>query len=177
MSMVEVVIDSVRVGITGQNRLVSLKEVDSNRYLIIWIAPDIAEAITMHLQGVEVPRPLTHDLLNNVIKEMDGRVSHIVVSDLKDEVYYAHIVIDVDGESMDIDSRTSDALALAVRANVKIFVDESVMASASVTPESGLDLDSDDILDELMEEEPANENLDSFRDFVDTLDLDDLSKL
>lgn len=175
MSMVEVTIDSIRVSLTGQHRLVVLKEVDVDRYLVIWIAPETADAIHMQLQGVAVPRPLTHDLLKNVITEMGGRVSHIVVNALQNETYHAQIVIDVDGKSLEVDSRTSDALALAVRAGVKVFVNDTVMADASISPEAGINLETGDMLDE-MADEPGSEDLEAFRDFVDSLDLDDFSK-
>lgn len=179
MSMVEVTIDSIRISLINQHRIVVLKENDTERYLPIWIGADTAEAISMKLRGVAVQRPMTHDLLKNIISEMGGRVSHIVVSDLRRETFYARIVLDVDGQSLDIDSRPSDALALAVRTQAKIFVEEKVMAEAGIFPEPGLDLDTGiEDLEPLDEEEAAevgSENLDAFRDFVDTLDLDDFN--
>jgi len=99
------------------------------------LAPFEADAITIQLQGVQVARPLTHDLLKSVIREMGIRVSHILVSELRDDTFYARIVMDVDGKSMEIDSRPSDAIALAVRVGAPIFVDEQVMDQASITPE------------------------------------------
>lgn len=165
--MVEVTIDSVRVSLMQQTRLVVLKETDSDRYLAIWIGPDTAEAITMELQQLSVARPMTHDLLKNAIQTMGGQVSHIIINALKSDIYYAQIVLDVAGDSLEIDSRPSDALALAVRANAKIFVSDDVMAQAAITPEKGLDVDSESGGDDA-------EDLGAFRDFVDSLDLDDL---
>ncbi|MBI5876271.1 MAG: bifunctional nuclease family protein [Chloroflexi bacterium] len=165
--MVEVTIDSVKVSLVSQYRLVVLKEVAGERFLPIWIGPFEAEAITLQMQGVEVPRPLTHDLLKRVIASLGGRVSHIVVTDLRQETFFANIVLDVDGKRLEIDSRTSDAIALAVRTSVKIFVNDEVMDSAGIVPE-------EDISGSVSSEEEAR--LSAFSDFIDTLDLDDLGK-
>ena len=165
--MVEVTIDSVRVSLVSQYRLVVLKESGTERYLPIWIGPFEAEAITLQMQGVEVPRPLTHDLLKKMITTLGGHVSHIVVTDLRQETFYANIVLDVNGKRMEIDSRPSDALALAVRTSVKIFVNDTVMESAGIVPE-------EDISGAVSKEE--EERLSAFSDFIDTLDLDDLGK-
>lgn len=159
--MIEVTIDSIRVSLVSPQRLVILKDMDQERFLPIWIGPFEAEAITIKLQDVDVKRPLTHDLLNKFISELGGIISHVLVNDLREDTYFACIVVGVDGRTLEIDSRPSDAMALAVRANVPIFVAEDVMEKASITPE-----------DDHSEEE--SEDLSAFRDFVDTLDLDDL---
>jgi len=174
MSMVEVTINSIRVSLTGQYRLVVLKEVDVERYLLIYISPEIADAIHYQLQEVVVARPLTHDLLKNMIAHLGGRVSHIVINDLHDSVYYAKIIIDRDGQSLEIDARPSDAIALAVRTGAKLFVDEQIMADVSIAPEVGLDLETGAIIESNAEVE-GEEDLEAFRDFVDSLDLDDLA--
>jgi len=164
--MVEVTIDSIRVSLMSQSRIVILKDVDSERYLPIWIGACEADAITVTLQDVEVSRPLTHDLLKNIIAEMGGEVDHILISDLRNDVFYARIVMDASGKQMEIDSRPSDALALAVRLHVPVYIEETVMQKAAVLPE-----------EEVETEAPAGaeeERLDAFRDFLDTLDLDDL---
>src|SRR5512143_2204990 len=165
--MVEVTIDSVKVSLVSQYRLVLLKEIGGERYVPIWIGPFEAEAITLQMQGVEVPRPLTHDLLKRVIGSLGARVSHVVVTDLRQETFFANIVLDVDGKRLEIDSRTSDAIALAVRTNVKIFVNDEVMESAGIVPE-------EDISASVSTEEEAK--LSAFSDFIDSLDLDDLGK-
>ena len=92
--MVEVMIDSIRVSLMSQHRVVILKDIDSDRYLPIWIGNSEADAITMTLQEMEVVRPMTHDLLKNVIVELGGDVDYIVISDLRNEVFYAKIVLD-----------------------------------------------------------------------------------
>jgi hypothetical protein len=166
--MIEVTVDSIRVSLISQHRVVILKELDSDRYLPIWIGPFEADAITIGLQGVDIPRPLTHDLLKRVVDEMGGEVSHILVNDLRDDTFYARIVLDVNGQHAEIDSRPSDAIALAVRANVPIYVMENVMERAGVEPAEDEEFHEDAVL--TPEEE---EKLSVFRDFVDTLDLDD----
>ncbi|MDY6877775.1 MAG: bifunctional nuclease family protein [Chloroflexota bacterium] len=160
--MIEVKIDSIQVSLTSNDRVIILKDINTEHYLPIWIGSYEADAITIRLQNVQVARPLTHDLLNNVIAEMDGEVSHIVVCDLRNDTFYARITVNLDGRQLKIDSRPSDAIALAVRANVPIFVEENVMAQAGITPETDVG------------EEVGTEELSAFRDFINTLDLDDL---
>lgn len=171
--MIEVTIDSIRVSLMSQHRVVVLKEADAARYLAIWIGPDTAEAIHMHLQNVAVARPMTHDLMKNIVSSMDANISHIVINELRNDVFYALLVLDIDGKSHEIDSRPSDALALAVRSNAKIFVNETVMEQASIVPEVGINVDEEFFA---AEEETGEEDLDIFRDFVDGLDLDDLEQ-
>ncbi|GIK36177.1 MAG: hypothetical protein BroJett011_00100 [Chloroflexota bacterium] len=173
--MIEVKIDSIRVSLMSQHRVVVLKDVDTDRYLPIWIGPFEADAITIQLQGVQVARPLTHDLLKSVIDEMGATISHVTVSELKNDTFFARIVMDVNGQSMEIDARPSDAIALAVRANAPLFVAEEVMSAASIIPETSLEeADMDRDTEPLSEEE--EEQLAVFRDFIDELDLDDLGK-
>jgi hypothetical protein len=160
--MVEVAIDSVRVSLISQHRVVVLRD-ESQRYLPIWIGPFEADAITIELQNVDVARPLTHDLLKATIQSLGASVSHVVVNGLSDNTFYASVVLEIDGRSMEVDSRPSDAIALAVRAKAPIYVEDSVMERAGIVP-------SKDISASVEEEE----DLSAFRDFVDTLDLDDL---
>jgi bifunctional DNase/RNase len=166
--MVEVTIDSIRVSLMTQHRVVVLKETDTDRYLPIWIGPFEADAITIQLQGVQVPRPLTHDLLKSFIRELGVKVSHVLVSELRNDTFFARIVVDVDGNSMEIDSRPSDAIALAVRVGAPIFVSEQVMGLASITPEEEITAETEATTSQ------EREDLAVFRDFVDSLDLDDL---
>jgi bifunctional DNase/RNase len=173
--MIEVKIDSIRVSLMSQHRVVVLKDVDTDRYLPIWIGPFEADAITIQLQGVQVARPLTHDLLKSIIDEMGATISHVMVSELKNDTFFARSVMDVNGESMEIDARPSDAIALAVRANAPLFVAEDVMSSASIVPEASLDEAGMDLDTEPLSEE-EEEKLAVFRDFIDELDLDDLGK-
>jgi len=174
--MIEVKIDSIRVSLMSQHRVVVLRETDSDRYLPIWIGPFEADAITLQLQGVQVARPLTHDLLKSVIDQMGAKISHIVVSELKNDTFFARIVMDMNGQSIEIDARPSDAIALAVRVNAPLFVADQVMAEAAIVPETGLeDVDAEDVESAPVSEE-EEEQLSAFRDFINELDLDDLGK-
>jgi len=166
MGMIEVAIDSIRVSLMSQHRIVILKDVDSDRFLPVWIGPYEAEAITATLQQIEVSRPLTHDLLRNVLNALGAEVLRVNITELKDDVFFARIIMRVNGQELEIDSRPSDALALSVRAHVPVFVSEDVMQEAASVPE-----------DELESEQPGengDERLDVFKDFVESLDLDDL---
>jgi bifunctional DNase/RNase len=170
--MIEVVIDSIRVSLMSQHRIVVLKDMNSDRYLPIWIGPFEADAITTELQEMPPPRPMTHDLLKSIITELGGRVAHVLISDLRNDVYYARIVVEIDGKQVDIDSRSSDAIALAVRAKSPIFVADTVMEKAAIEPD-------DDVENEVIagDVEPGTESVDegklsAFADFVNSLDLD-----
>jgi uncharacterized protein len=180
--MVEVAIDSIRVSLMSQQRIVILREVEAERYLPIWIGVYEAEAITLSLQEVEVARPLTWDLLKNVFGALNARIVRVEVVALRDDTFYGNIVIEVNGKTMNIDSRPSDALALAVRAHVPILVTSTIMDMAGIIPE-------EDLQDEhaepgqvkpqpqegdIPEAEPeSEERLSIFEDFLDKLDLND----
>ena len=176
--MLEVTIDSIRVSLMNYQRVVILREKAADRYLPIWIGPAEADAIAAKLQGVKLERPLTHDLLRSVIESLGARVSSIIVYDLKNDVFYAKIVLTVDGGQIEIDSRPSDALALAVRVEVPIYVDESVMDKAGILLDrEGKPLDEKGVIEG--KEKVTDEELkkmSAFRDFIDTLDLDDFGK-
>jgi bifunctional DNase/RNase len=168
--MIEVIIDSIRVSLMSQYRIVILKDTNTDRYLPIWIGPCEADAITTELQELPPQRPLTHDLLKSMIRELGGKVVNILINDLRHDVYYARIVIDLGGKQIEVDSRPSDAIALAVRTKVPIFVAETVMERHSIEPEE----DVERTLGEAPKEEVDEDRLSAFKDFVNTLDLDDL---
>ncbi len=176
--MVEMTIESIRVSLMNYQRVVILKEKESDRYLPIWIGPAEADAIAVRLQDVQVARPLTHDLLRSVIEQLGGSIDHIFVNDLSNDTFFAKIVLLVDGRSVDIDARPSDAIALAVRAQVPIFADESVLEKAGVR----LDEESGTIegvadTEETKETSPEElEKLGPFRDLIEGLDLEDFGK-
>lgn len=136
--MVEVVIDSVRVSLMSPQRLVVLRQTDAERYLPIWVGPYEAEAITVALQEIEMIRPLTHDLLKNLFTTFNARIRRVEIVALREDIFYGNIVAESNGQVINIDSRPSDAIALAVRAHVPILVDPSVMTSASITPEQDI---------------------------------------
>ena len=174
--MIEVQIDSVRVHLMTPSRLVVLKQVNSERYLPIWVGPYEAEAITVALQEVEMIRPLTHDLLKNVFGAFNARITRIEIVKLENDIYYGTIVAEVDGREIFVDSRSSDAIALSVRAHVPILVHPSVMDSAGIIPEQ--DMPDDDEAPEKSELAPLSkegvERLTVFEDFLGKLDLDKL---
>ena len=171
--MIEVVIDSVRVSLMSQHRIVVLREEKGERYLPIWIGPFEADAITIQLQGIEAGRPMTHDLLRQMAETLDGEIIHVVISDLQSETFFAEIVMEANGERLELDSRPSDAVALAVRANVPIYVAEEVMEKAGMEPEEELGpLDRDGETPEEQSGETGDEDLDVFRDFIEGLDID-----
>lgn len=162
--MIETTIESIRVSLVTQHRVVILKDTGGERYLPIWIGPHEADAIALELQQVAVARPLTHDLLKAVISELGATVTQVIVNDLRDDTFYARVVMDVDGRHAEVDSRPSDAIALAVRAKVPIYVEEAVMEKAGVNGEGDTG------------EGEGVDKLDVFRDFINTLDLDDIGK-
>jgi bifunctional DNase/RNase len=130
----------------------------------------------VELQGVEVTRPLTHDLLKSVIEQLGAEVENVVVNDLRDDVFYARLSVKVNGKTIEVDSRPSDAIALGVRFKVPIYVAQSVMAKAAIEPEEEITAESASGEESKPEREaPASEeDLGAFKDFLDTLDLDNL---
>ncbi len=173
--MIEAKIHSIRMSLVTQHRVVILKEVNAERYLPIWIGAYEADAIAVEMQDVSVSRPLTHDLLRTVIGELGATVQSILVNDLHDDTFFARIVMDVNGRYVEVDSRPSDALALAVRVKAAIFVDDNVMDKAGVL----LDSDGNTTKAPAPKSERSkaeDEKLSVFRDFINSLDMDDLGK-
>jgi bifunctional DNase/RNase len=172
MEMVEVTIDSIRVSLMNQQRIVILREVDAERYLAIWIGVYEAEHLTIALQDVEIARPLTYDLFKNVIKSLDARIVRVEVVALRDETFYGNIIMEVDGREISIDSRPSDALNLAIRTNVPILVAQEVMVSAGIVPEED-EIQEGETADEGTSPKDTEARLSVFEDFLDQLELDD----
>jgi len=172
--MIEMTIESVRASPVNYQRVVILKEA-SGRYLPIWVGPAEADAIAVKLHEVVLPRPLTHDLLCSVIEDLGGALSFVVVCDLKDDTFYAKLAIQVDGRTLEVDARPSDAMALAVRTKSPIYVEESVLMKAGfiMDKESGkpvpVDVEGNKVA---LTEEELN-RLSAFREFVNTLDMRD----
>jgi len=178
--MVEVVIDSIRVSLMSQQRIVILREQNADRYLPIWIGVYEAEAITIALQEVEVARPLTHDLLTNIFRQLEARIQRVEVVSLRDDTFFGNIVVEKDGNTINIDARPSDALPVAVRAHVPILVARSVMESAGIVPEEDLQEEgqggerprqpgAEAAEPEISEE--GEDRLSIFSDFLNKLDL------
>jgi len=181
--MLEMTIDSIRVSLMNYQRVVILKQKDSDRYLPIWIGPAEADAIAVKLQDISVPRPLTHDLLRSVITSLGGVLSYVVVNDLQSDTFYAKLVIEVDGKICEVDSRPSDAIALAVRAKIPIYAEESVLDKAGIVldKETGKPIMPDEVA-RAGNEEPGKvseeelRRLSAFSDFIKELNLEDFDK-
>ncbi|MBT3390938.1 MAG: bifunctional nuclease family protein [Anaerolineae bacterium] len=173
--MVEVIIDSIRVSLLNQQRIVILRELDVERYLAIWIGIYEAEHLTMALQDVAASRPLTYDLMIKMVKELDASIARVEVVALRDETFYGNIVLRLHDQEMNIDARPSDAMNLAIRSGVPIYVALEVMESAGITPEEdavAMDAADADIVAESADEKD-DERLSIFEDFLDKLNLDD----
>jgi len=192
--MIETTVESIRVSLVTQHRVVILKELDGERHLPIWIGAYEAEAIAMELQGIKPTRPLPYDLMSQMLTELKAKVDRIIITDLNDQVFFARILLDQDGRTIELDSRPSDAIALAVRIGCRILVDDSIMDRAGVSVDDD-DIDASELgVPEPPESEAAAENpvpwqapspqdapkkdeqLSVFRDFINSLDLDDFDK-
>ncbi len=163
--MLEVTVDAIQVSLISPHRIVLLKEVERERYLPIWIGACESEAIAMRLQGITPPRPLSHDLMLNLIRSLGASLEFVVVTALRNDTFYAKLALTQNDEPLFIDCRPSDAIALAVRAEVPIYVEDEVMRSVGLTPDADL-LDGNGSAED--------EELEIFRRFLDRLDLDDL---
>lgn len=181
--MIEMVVDSIRVSLMNYQRVVILKEKETSRYLPIWIGAAEADAIAVKLQGTSVLRPLTHDLMQSVIDALGGKVNSIIVSDLQKDVFFAKIVLNRDGEQLEIDSRPSDAIALAVRVQAPIYAEEDVLDRGGVwldketgkpvtgETEQSTSPEGKQIIDEEMRKKAS-----AFYDYINKIDLDDFGK-
>ncbi|OIP27216.1 MAG: hypothetical protein AUK00_02590 [Dehalococcoidia bacterium CG2_30_46_9] len=170
--MKEMSIDSIRVSLMNYQRVVILKEKGANRYLPIWIGPNEADAIAVKLQNIPLPRPLTHDLLQSVITNLGASLNYIVVNELQNDTFYAKLFLTVDSTQIEVDSRPSDAIALAVRVGVPIYVEEMVLEKAGIVleEETGKPVSEGKVNEEEMK------GLSAYKDFINTLDLEDFNK-
>ena len=151
--MIPVVVESVRMNLTNGQRVVILKDDKLERYLLIWVGLNESTAIALELQNEKAPRPLTADLLKSVIDELGAKVQDISITDLADDVFYARIgLVNAQNERLDVDSRPSDAIGLAVRYGAPIYVDDSILERAAITLPSEQD-----------------DRLEIYRDFVNQL--------
>jgi uncharacterized protein len=156
--MQEMVIYGVSFDIVGKQPIVLLKTADGNKYLPIWIGHPEAAAILMKLQGASTPRPLTHDLFTDTLSQLDAQVVRITVTELRDNTFYATITVVQDGSEFEVDSRPSDAIAMAVRAEAPIF------AADRVIEESAIEFEGEEVNEEEM--------IDEFKRFLDDVSPD-----
>ena len=157
--MREVQIYGVSFDMVGKQPIVLLKTIDDNRYLPIWIGHPEAAAILMKLQGADTPRPMTHDLIVDMLDQVETKVERITVNELRDNTFFATIVLSVSGTEIEIDSRPSDALALAVRVQAPIFVAEEVIDESSIEFDQGIE-DNEQVVEK-------------FKDFLDDVSPED----
>ena len=157
--MQEMVIYGVSFDMVGKQPIVLLKTADGNKFLPIWIGHPEAAAILMKLQGAATPRPMSHDLFTDILSQLEARVVKIAVTELRENTFYAQITVAVDGTEIEIDSRPSDAIALAVRAEAPIFAAESVIE------ESAIEFEHEDVNEEEVVEE--------FKKFLDEVKPED----
>jgi hypothetical protein len=148
--MIEMTIKGLTVDPITNMPIVILKDKEGKRALPIWVGVFEANAIALQIENIETPRPMTHDLLRNIITDLDGSVDRVVVSDLRDNTFYAIIHLTVRGERVAVDSRPSDAIALALRTRAPILVEESVIDNAK-TVDFGGDRDDNDRLQKWLE--------------------------
>ena len=151
----------VSFDMVGKQPIVLLKTVDGNRFLPIWIGHPEAAAILMKLQGAQTPRPMTHDLLNDMLEQLEAKCERVSVTELRDNTFYASITISVNGSEIEIDSRPSDAIALAVRCSAPIFAAEEVIDESSIEFEH--------------EVEDQEEVVERFKDFLDEVSPEDFA--
>lgn len=182
--LVEATIDSIRMSLTSQQRIIILKDIKQERYLPIWIGPYESESISIALQEIEISRPQTHDLIKYAIVELGGTITRIIINELKDDIFYGIIEITQKGKKILLDTRPSDALALAVRTHVPIFVSEDILISASIVPveEEYISREFDKNEDPSaaaensladIQEEIDTDRLSVFEEYLKKLDIDD----
>ena len=159
--MVEMSIYGVSFDLVGKQPIVLLKTADGNKFLPIWIGHPEAAAILMKLQGATTPRPMTHDLVTDMLAQLDAHVVRIVVTELRDNTFYASITLQQDGSEIEVDSRPSDAIALAVRAEAPIF------AADRVIEESAIEFEGEEVTEEEIEEKVTE-----FKQFLDEVTPD-----
>jgi bifunctional DNase/RNase len=159
--MQEMVIYGVSFDLVGKQPIVLLKTADGNKFLPIWIGHPEAAAILMKLQNASTPRPMTHDLVTDILGQLDARVVRITVTELRENTFYASVTVQQDGQEIDIDSRPSDAIALAIRAEAPIF------AADEVIEESGIEFEGDEVNEEEMVAE--------FRQFLEHVTPDEFA--
>ena len=159
--MQEMVIYGVSFDMVGKQPIVLLKAVDSNKFLPIWIGHPEAAAILMRLQGASTPRPMTHDLLVDILGEVETKCVQVAVTELRDNTFFATITLNAGGREIEIDSRPSDALALAVRSGAPIYAAEDVIAESAIEFEH--------------EVEEQDEVVDRFKEFLDQVSPEDFA--
>ena len=162
--MQEMHIYGVSFDLVGKQPIVLLKTAEGNKFLPIWIGHPEAAAILMKLQSASTPRPMTHDLVTDMLDQLGAQVIRITVTELRENTFYAQITVQQDGSEVEIDSRPSDAIALAIRADAPIF------AADEVIEESAIEFEGDEINQEDLEKEVSK-----FKQFLDHVSPDEFA--
>ena len=178
--MQKLVVESLKINNVGQ-RVVILKQQSGSMYLAIWIATAEADSIAIRLQKIDIPRPLTHDLLCNSISKLDGNIEKIIITDIKNDTFYAKIIVNRSGKIIQLDSRPSDAISVALQANVHIYCEDSVLEKAGFKKRDIDDLSKDKTNKKKSKEmnsrlplgDKERKSLSVFESFIDTLDIDE----
>ena len=159
--LIEMVVESVRVHMLSSQHVVILKQSERDRYLPIWIGQAEARSILFKLQNQEFVRPLTHDLALSLVNELGGSMERITVTELRDQTFFATIRMEIGGRTVEVDSRPSDAIALAIRSGAEIFASDEVIEEAGV------------VFEEAMEDAPEEEVVDKFKDWMNRVSPED----
>ncbi|HZC30706.1 MAG TPA: bifunctional nuclease family protein [Gaiellaceae bacterium] len=154
----------VSFDLVGKQPIVLLKTADGNKFLPIWIGHPEAAAILMKLQSQAPPRPMTHDLLSDMLEQLGAHISRITVTELRENTFFAQITVTQDGQEIEIDSRPSDAIALAIRAEAPIY------AADRVIEESAIEFEGEEVTEEQLEEEVAK-----FKSFLEQVTPDEFA--
>jgi len=162
--MQQMAVYGVSFDLVGKQPIVLLKTVDGNRFLPIWIGHPEAAAILMKLQNASTPRPMTHDLVTDILSQLDAQVVRVAVTELRENTFFAQVTIQQDGSEIEVDSRPSDAIALAVRAEAPIFVADEVIE------ESAIEFEGEEINDADLEKEVTK-----FRSFLENVTPDEFA--
>ncbi len=164
--MIEMILYGISFDVIGKQPIILLKTTDANKFLPIWIGHQEAAAILMKLQGTELPRPMTHDLMTAIISNLDAEVLRVTVTELRENTFYALLTLRLAGGDVDVDSRPSDALALAVRTNAPIFASEQLIEENAIEFDHEVE-DSEEIVDEVVEK---------FREFLNNVAPEDFNQ-
>ena len=160
--MIEMILYGISFDVVGKQPIILLKTADENKFLPIWIGHQEAAAILMKLQGTELPRPMTHDLMTSILTQLNAEILKVTVTELKENTFYALLTLRLDSGELDVDSRPSDALALAVRTNAPIYAEEQLIL------ENAIEFDH--------EVEDSEEVVQKFRDFLENVSPEDLQE-
>ncbi|OQY37236.1 MAG: hypothetical protein B6243_01110 [Anaerolineaceae bacterium 4572_5.2] len=168
--MIEVTINSILVSLMSQQRVIILREINFERYLPIMVGIYEAEHLTLALQEIAISRPLTYELFSNTLDALEAELLHVEIVALRDETYYGNLVLNIDGVISKIDARPSDAINLAVRQDVPIFVDREVMNEAGLIPEEDITKGTYTAADSKPSKTIEEDRLSVFEDFLEQLD-------